>query len=380
MLPDHAGPHLTGADLTGAGRLAVIVPCLDEAAAVGAVVTDLRRALPGAVVHVYDDGNTDGTAAAPRRHGAVVRYEQRPGKGHVLRRAFADVDADADVLIDGDDTYDAAAAAQLVEVLLAGPHDHVVGVRRAGTATAHRPGHAAGNRALDRAIGTVFAAPVTDALSGYRVMSRRFVKSFPARSRGFEVETEMTVHAITHRVPRAEVPVGFRDRPAGSASELRTVRDGVRIAAWILSLAHEERPLAVAALVGGLLAAAAAVPAAPVVAQLLATGAVPRPATALLAACLGVLAVLVAAVGLVLDAVRRSRHHTARLVHLAHPAPGTARRGPGARRDPSPGRDVDPRERDTQLAHHADAHRRHAEVAQHDPVADVRAPAACRAP
>ncbi len=308
--------------LAAAGRIAVIVPCLNEAAAIGSVVDDLLDTLPGAVVHVYDNGSTDSTAEVARAHGALVRTEPRPGKGNVIRRAFADVDADTYVLIDGDDTYDAGAAAELVQVLLAGPHDHVVGARRPGGAEAYRRGHAAGNRALNAVVSRIFGTPVTDMLSGYRVMSRRFVKSFPALSRGFEVETELTVHAVNLRVPQVEVPVGFRERGAGSESKLRTYRDGARIATWIARLAHYERPAAVHALVGAALTLAAFALGVPVVLDFFATGLVPRQPTAVLASSLVLLAALVAAVGVVLDAVRRARDEVSRLAYLRHPAPG----------------------------------------------------------
>ncbi len=315
-------------DLAAAGRIAVIVPCLDEAAAVGRVVDDLHDALvgarPRATVYVYDNGSTDGTAAVARRHGAVVRHEQRPGKGNVIRRAFADVDADTYVLVDGDDTYDAGAVAELVEVLLAGPYDHVVGARQAGTAAAYRRGHAAGNRALNQVVGRIFGAPVTDMLSGYRVMSRRFVKSFPALSRGFEVETELTVHAVNLRVPQLEVPVGFRERATGSESKLRTYRDGMRIAALIARLAHYERPALVHGVIGAALALVGLALGLPVVAEFVATGLVPRQPTAVLASSTVLLAALVAAVGVVLDAVRRARDEASRLAYLRYAPPGAA--------------------------------------------------------
>ncbi|WP_432572204.1 glycosyltransferase [Kineococcus sp. SYSU DK005] len=317
------------------GRVAVVVPCLDEEAAVGAVVDGLRAALPHAVVYVYDNGSTDRTAEVAARHGAVVRFEPRPGKGNVIRRAFADVDADTYVLIDGDDTYDASAAGDLVRLLVAEGLDHVVGTRRPDTLTAYRRGHAAGNRALNSVVSRVFGTPVTDMLSGYRVMSRRFVKSFPAISRGFEVETELTVHAVNLRVPQREVPVGFRDRPEGSASKLRTYRDGFAILRWILRLAHLERPLLVHALLGALVAVLSLALGLPVVVEFLRTGLVPKFPTAILASALMMIAVLVAAVGVVLDAVHRASDEASRLVYLQYPAPHELdlRSGPGAGAD-----------------------------------------------
>ena len=319
MPVEHTGPPPAQGQV--GGRVAVIVPCLDEEAAVGKVVDDLRAALPTAVVHVYDNGSTDRTAEVAARHGAVVRFEPRPGKGNVIRRAFADVEADIYVVVDGDDTYDASVAGDLVRLLVAEGLDHVVGVRRPSSLTAYRRGHAAGNRALNSVVSTVFGTPVTDMLSGYRVMSRRFVKSFPAISRGFEVETELTVHAVNLRVPQREVPVGFRDRAEGSESKLRTYRDGLAILGWIARLARFERPLLVHALLGGLVALVALVLGVPVVVEFARTGFVPRFPTAILASALMMIAVLVAAVGVILDAVHRASDEASRLSYLRHPGP-----------------------------------------------------------
>ena len=301
------------------GRVAVIVPCLDEAAAVGKVVDDLRAALPHAVVYVYDNGSTDRTAEVAARHGAVVRREPRPGKGNVIRRAFADVDADTYVLIDGDDTYDASAVGDLLRVLVTEGLDHVVGTREASTLTAYRRGHAAGNRALNTVVSRLFGEPVTDMLSGYRVMSRRFVKSFPAISRGFEVETELTVHAVNLRVPQREVPVGFRDRAEGSESKLRTYRDGFAILSWILRLARFERPLLVHSVLGALLVVVALVLGIPVVVEFFQIGRVPKFPTAILASALVMIATLVTALGFILDAVRRAADEASRLAYLRYP-------------------------------------------------------------
>ena len=301
--------------------IAAIVPCHNEALSVSQVVKDLQEAIPGVVVYVYDNQSTDGTDEVARAAGAVVRYEEARGKGNVVRRAFGDIDADAYVLIDGDDTYDAHAAKQMIEALLEGPRDHVLGIREAATATAYRSGHAAGNRAFNWLVSRVFGTPVNDMLSGYRVLSRRFVKSFPAVSREFEIETELTVHCTSLRVPSAEVPVGFRDRPDGSESKLNTYRDGLRILALILHLLRHERPILFHGVIGAALVLAALALGAPVVVEYAQTGLVPRLPTALLASSLVILGVLSWTVGLILDAIATMRREAARLNYLRYDPP-----------------------------------------------------------
>ena len=199
-------------------RIAAIVPCHNEEAAIAQVVGDLRAAIPAIDVYVYDNASTDQTVEVARAAGAIIRHEYTKGKGNVVRRAFADIDADIYVLIDGDDTYATRDLPKMVETLRAGPYDHVLGVRNETAEGAYRPGHALGNKGFNWLVGGVFKTPVSDMLSGYRVFSRRFVKSFPALSREFEIETELTVHAMSLRVPQVEVPVGFKDRPAGTTS------------------------------------------------------------------------------------------------------------------------------------------------------------------
>ena len=304
--------------------VAVIVPCHNEAAAIGRVVADLHASLPGATVYVYDNRSTDRTGEIAAGAGAVVRSEPRKGKGNVVRRAFADVDADVYVLIDGDDTYDAGAAGTLVAALLEGPYDQVVGVRQEVHETAYRRGHALGNRMLSGVVATVFGREVTDMLSGYRVFSRRFVKSFPALSKEFEIETELTVHAINLRLPQTELPVAFKDRPAGGESKLRTYRDGTRILWWILRLTRYERPLPFFGALAGLFLLMAFLLGLPVVLEYAETGLVPRFPTAILASSLGVISVLLVTIGTVLDAVKRGRDEAARLAYLRHPAPAPA--------------------------------------------------------
>jgi glycosyltransferase involved in cell wall biosynthesis len=304
--------------------VAVIVPCYNEAAAVRKVVTEVRDSLPTAHIYVYDNNSTDDTAAIAAAAGATVRHVARRGKGNVIRRAFADIEAKVYLLIDGDDTYEAARAAELVDVLLAGPYDHVVGVRRHADAAAYRPGHTLGNRMLTGAVGALFGRDITDMLSGYRAFSRRYVKSFPALAQEFEIETELTIHTLHLRVPVAEVEVGYKERPAGGESKLRTYRDGLRILRWILQLARLERPALFHGILAAILGTAALALGAPVVLEFLRTGLVPRFPTAILASSIGLAAILVLVLGYLLDAVGRSRQEAARLSYLRHPAPSQA--------------------------------------------------------
>ena len=301
--------------------VAVIVPCYNEAAAVRKVVTELRDSLPAAQIYVYDNNSTDDTAAIAAAAGATVRHVARRGKGNVVRRAFADIEAEVYLLIDGDDTYEAARAADLVNALLAGPYDQVIGVRRHSDAAAYRPGHTLGNRVLTAAVGALFGRDITDMLSGYRAFSRRYVKSFPALAQEFEIETELTIHTLHLRVPVAEVEVGYKERPAGGESKLRTYRDGLRILRWILHLARLERPVLFHGVIAAILGTAALALGAPVVLEFLRTGFVPRFPTAILASSIGLAAILTLVLGYLLDAIGRSRQEAARLSYLTHPAP-----------------------------------------------------------
>ncbi|WND20274.1 glycosyltransferase family 2 protein [Streptomyces violaceus] len=301
--------------------IACVVPCHNEEASIGKVVRDLRAALPEAVVYVYDNASTDRTVEIARGAGAIVREEPRKGKGNVIRRAFADVDADALLLIDGDDTYDAARARDLVDLLFEGPYDQVVGARRVTVDGAYRAGHAVGNKLLTGAVRSLFGNDVTDMLSGYRVFSRRFVKSFPALAREFETETEMTIHALHLRLPTAEVVVDYRVRPAGGESKLRTYRDGWRILRVILDLARRERPSLVHTVIAGVLALVSVILGIPVIADFIETGTVPRVPTAILAAAIMTIAALVLLVGYILESLMHMRQEQSRLVHLSYPAP-----------------------------------------------------------
>ena len=304
-------------------RIAAIVPCHNEEVAVAKVVADLRVAVPGIAVYVYDNCSTDRTVERARQAGALVYSEPLKGKGNVVRRAFADIDADIYLLIDGDDTYDATAAPEMLEKLVSENLDQVVGVRReieGLAASAYRPAHELGNRALNRIVTGIFGDSMGDMLSGYRVFSRRFVKSFPAVSREFEIETELTVHSLALRIPSASVEVNFRDRAEGSESKLRTYRDGWRILTVIMTLTRHERPIYFFGLVSGLLAFVALVLALPVGVQYLQTGLVPRLPTLFIASFLVVISSMCVMVGLVLDGMRKSRHEVSRLSYMRHPA------------------------------------------------------------
>ena len=307
--------------------IAAIVPCHNEAPAIHKVVTDLKAAVPGIHVYVYDNNSTDGTDEVARRAGAEVRYEHTKGKGNVIRRAFGDIDADVYLMIDGDDTYDAAAAPEMIRTLLEGPYDHILGVRQDDPeATAYRPGHEAGNRMFNRVVGKLFGTPVSDMLSGYRVMSRRFVKSFPALSREFETETELTVHVMNLRVPHTEVPVGFKDRAEGTESKLNTYSDGFKILSLIAHLIRFERPVLFHGIMGAIFAVVAIVLAIPLFIEYGRTGLVPRFPTAFLAASLMVIAFLTWILGFILEGVTRLRRETSRLNYLTYSAPGTSTR------------------------------------------------------
>ena len=314
-------------------QVAVLIPCRNEAVAIGRVVAAFRAALPGAVIYVYDNNSTDGTAAAALAAGAVVRSEPLQGKGNVVRRMFADVEADAYVLVDGDDTYDPAAAPAMLQLLLDGPLDMVTATRVTELAAAYRTGHRTGNRVLTGIVAHLFGNRVTDMLSGYRAFSRRFVKSFPALSTGFETETEFTVHALELAMPVGEVRSAYKDRPAGSASKLRTYTDGLRILRTIVLLVKEVRPFQFFAVGSAVLALAALGLGIPVVLEFMHTGMVPRLPTAVLATALMGLAFLSSTCGFILDSVARGRKEAKRMAYLAVPAPGTALTGHHTRLD-----------------------------------------------
>jgi glycosyltransferase involved in cell wall biosynthesis len=308
-----------------APRIAVLIPCYNEEVAIPRVVAAFRAALPDATVYVYDNNSRDRTAEFAAAAGAVVRREPQQGKGHVVRRMFADVEADVYVLVDGDDTYDAADAQEMVRMLLAERLDMVTGVRVTDAAAAYRPGHRLGNRVLTGVVRLVFGDRITDMLSGYRVFSRRFAKSFPALAAGFETETEFTVHALELRLPVGELRTRYRERPPGSHSKLSTYRDGFRILRTIGLLVRRERPLPFFTALSAAFALLSVLLAAPVLQTFFETGLVPRLPTAVLSMGLMLLAFLLLACGLILDTVTRGRLEARRIAYLAIPAPDASR-------------------------------------------------------
>ena len=299
--------------------IAVIVPCYNEEAAIAKVVEDFRDALPGAEIYVYDNNSEDRTGEVAAAAGAIVRREPLAGKGNVMRRMFADVEADIYIMVDGDDTYDAAAAPAMVDRLIEEQLDLVNGRRVTNIKKAYRPGHRFGNLLLTGLVAAIFGKRIDDMLSGYKVMSRRFVKSIPLLSSGFEIETELAVHALELRMPIAEMPVAYKDRPEGSESKLNSVKDGIRILQTILHLVREERPLSFFTTCGVLLVATALGLALPIFLEFFETGLVPRLPTAVLSTGVMLLGFLSFACGLILDTVSRSRREARRMNYLNQP-------------------------------------------------------------
>jgi glycosyltransferase involved in cell wall biosynthesis len=307
-------------------RIAVLVPCYNEAGAITSVVTDFLHALPDAAVYVYDNNSTDNTRELAATAGAIVRTETFQGKGNVVRRMFADIEAEVYVLVDGDGTYDASSAAKMVDHLIENSLDMVNGARVAVNSQAFRPGHKFGNKLLTGTVAAIFGDRLKDMLSGYRILSRRFVKSFPALATGFETETELTVHALELRLPIAEMQTPYRDRPTGSESKLRTFRDGFRILRAIMFLVKEERPLQFFSTIAGLLFAAGSLFGWPVIVDFLQTGLVPRLPTAVLATGLMILSFVSFTAGLILDTVTLSRREIKRLHYLGLRGPTASER------------------------------------------------------
>jgi len=302
-------------------RIAVLLPCFNEEATIGATVAGFRAALPSATVYVYDNNSSDRTREIAGKAGAIVRTERQQGKGHVVRRMFADIDADVYLMADGDLTYDPAAAPQMVELLLADQLDMVVGTRKHEEKQAYRGGHVLGNRIFTGLLAGLFGRSFNDIFSGYRVFSRRFVKSFPVLSSGFEIETEMSVHALELRMPVGEVETRYLARPEGSESKLSTYGDGWRILKTIGTLYRVERPVLFYGTIALVLLAAAILLSIPLVVTYAHTHLVPRLPTAILVTGITIVAVLCFFAGLILDTVTRGRREVRRLSYLSLPAP-----------------------------------------------------------
>jgi len=302
-------------------RIAILLPCFNEEATIAATVAGFREALPGAAIYAYDNNSRDRTCAVAAEAGAIVRTERQQGKGHVVRRMFADIDADVYIMADGDLTYDPASAPQMVDLLVAGQLDMVVGTRKHEAVEAYRGGHVIGNCMFTGLLAGLFGRSFSDIFSGYRVFSRRFVKSFPILSSGFEIETEMSVHALELRMPIAELETRYLARPEGSDSKLSTFGDGWRILKTIATLYRIERPVLFFGLVGALLVTAAVILAIPLVMTYVETGLVPRLPTAILVTGMIIVAVLCFFAGLILDTVTRGRREMRRLAYLSLEGP-----------------------------------------------------------
>lgn len=305
-------------------RIAVLLPCYNEAAAIAQTVAGFRAALPDAVIYVYDNNSADDTRVVAAAAGAIVRSEKMQGKGNVVRRMFADIEADVYVMADGDATYETAVAPALVQQLIDENLDMVVGARKSEVEAAYRRGHRFGNAMLTGMLTQLFGRSFSDILSGYRVFSRRFVKSFPVLSAGFEIETEISVHALELRMPVAEVLTAYAARPEGSMSKLNTYRDGFRILNTIVTLFRIERPMLFFGGIGLFVALVALLLAIPLVMTYIQTGLVPRLPTAVLVVGLMIIAALSFTCGLILDTVVRGRREVRRFAYLSFPAPGNA--------------------------------------------------------
>jgi len=305
-------------------RIAVLLPCFNEEATIGATVEGFLSALPSATIYVYDNNSRDRTRELAAAAGAVVRSERQQGKGNVVRRMFADIDADVYLMADGDLTYDPASAPQMVDMLLADQLDMVVGTRRHEAKDAYRGGHVIGNRLFTGLLARLFGRSFNDIFSGYRAFSRRFVKSFPVLSSGFEIETEMSVHALELRMPVGEVETRYLARPEGSESKLSTYGDGWRILRTIGTLYRVERPVLFYGTIAALLLVVAVILSIPLVITYIETGLVPRVPTAILVTGMTIVAVLCFFAGLILDTVTRGRREVRRLAYLSLEAPPAA--------------------------------------------------------
>jgi hypothetical protein len=307
---------------TRQARIAVLIPCHNEELTIGAVVRDFRTQLPAADIYVYDNNSSDRTMAVAQEAGAICRREDKQGKGNVVRRMFADIEADVYIMVDGDDTYDAESVNRLIEPILHSQVDIVNCIRKATVRNAFRPGHTFGNTLLTMIVSRTFGRRFTDMLSGYRAMSRRFVKSFPAMSEGFEIETEIAVHALELGLPIVEVAAPYKQRPAGSFSKLNTLRDGIRILLVILLLLKAERPFQFFASVSAIAFVLIAILTPPLFVTYLETGLVPRLPTAVLVTGLSIFALLTLMSGMILETVTRGRREAKRMHYLSIPVLG----------------------------------------------------------
>jgi glycosyltransferase involved in cell wall biosynthesis len=313
-----SAPHIEVAGLAKSAhkRVAVLLPCLNEAATIRQVVDAFRASLPDATIYVYDNNSTDGTADVARAAGAIVRHERLTGKGNVVRRMFADIDADVYVLSDGDLTYDALRAKDLVQAVIADDLDMIVGARQSDVDKAYRPGHRLGNRLFSTLLERLFGGGFTDIFSGYRAFSRRFVKSFPASASGFETEAELSIHALDLRLATDEIALPYGARPANSTSKLRTFRDGARILWTIGRMYYALHPLRVLGAIGGVLTALSLLIGSPVIIEYVQTGLVPRFPTAILAAAIMQLSWLTIACGIIVQAISATHRETKRMRYL----------------------------------------------------------------
>jgi len=299
-------------------KIAVLIPCYNEEVAIGKVVRNFREALPEATIYVYDNNSRDRTARVAAQAGAIVRQETQQGKGHVVRRMFRDIDADYYIMVDGDDTYEADLAPEMLRTAMSGPFDLVNYIRRETEDAAYRGGHRFGNLMLTGVVRKIFGNRVKDMLSGYKIFSRRFVKSFPALSAGFDIETELTIHALELSMPISHVEGPYRGRPEGSESKLNTYRDGWRILKLIMKLIRHERPMFFFGGVSVLLTLIGLVLIEPVFVTYVETGLVPRLPTAILSVSLVILASLSLMTGMILDTVSRGRREMRMLAYLQY--------------------------------------------------------------
>lgn len=311
----------------GAPRIAVLVPCYNEELTIGNVVRSFREAVPEAAIYVYDNNSKDRTVEVATAAGAICRRESKQGKGNVVRRMFADIEADVYIMVDGDDTYDASSARRLMEPVLYEQADMVNAIRIATGELAYRPGHRFGNVLLTGVLARTFGDEITDMLSGYRAMSRRFVKSFPALSEGFEIETEITVHALELGLRIGEITAPYKERPEGSESKLHTVRDGIRILRVILLLLKAERPFRFFATISVAVFILTAILATPLIITYLETGLVPRLPTAVLVTGLSITGLLTLMSGVILETVTRGRRESKRMHYLSYASLQSGRAG-----------------------------------------------------